>query len=65
MVAGSRAVTLLPDLALSVENRGAQLEIRSFTSPVPFRTIALVWRPRSPFGDAFRQTALTLSSSRA
>jgi LysR family transcriptional regulator, hydrogen peroxide-inducible genes activator len=65
MVAGSKAVTLLPDLALLVENRGAQLEIRPFANPVPFRTIALVWRPRSPFSEAFRQTARTLSSSRA
>ena len=60
MVATSRAVTLLPDLALSVENRRAQLDIRPFTQPVPFRTIALVWRPRSPFAEAFRETAATL-----
>jgi LysR family hydrogen peroxide-inducible transcriptional activator len=65
MVAGSNAITLLPDLALSVENRRAQLEIRPFTSPVPFRTIALVWRPRSPFGDAFRKTAATLRAARS
>jgi len=64
MVAGSDAVTLLPDLALSVENRGEQLEIRPFASPVPFRTLALVWRPRSPFADAFRKTAATLRAAR-
>jgi LysR family hydrogen peroxide-inducible transcriptional activator len=65
MVAGSNAVTLLPDLALSVENRRAQLEIRPFAPPVPFRTLALVWRPRSPFADAFRRTAATLRAARA
>jgi LysR family hydrogen peroxide-inducible transcriptional activator len=64
MVAGSHAVTLLPDLALSVENRGAQLEIRPFAAPIPFRTLALVWRPRSPFADAFRKTAATLRAAR-
>ena len=64
MVAGSDAVTLLPELALSVENRGEQLEIRPFSAPVPFRTIALVWRPRSPFAEAFRSTAATLRSAR-
>lgn len=64
MVAGSNAVTLLPDLALSVENRRAQLEIRPFAAPVPFRTLALVWRPRSPFADAFRRTAATLRAAR-
>ena len=60
MVASSGALTLLPSLAISVENRRAQLEIRPFTRPVPFRTIALVWRPRSPFRSAFRETAATL-----
>ena len=64
MVAGSHAVTLLPDLALAVENRGAQLEIRPFAAPVPFRTLALVWRPRSPFAEAFRKTAATLRAAR-
>jgi LysR family hydrogen peroxide-inducible transcriptional activator len=64
-VAGSNAVTLLPDLALSVENRRAQLETRPFSGAVPFRTLALVWRPRSPFADAFRRTAATLRDARA
>jgi len=60
MVATSNAVTLLPALAIPVENRRAQLEIRPFAKPVPFRTVALVWRPRSPFAGAFRETAATL-----
>ena len=64
MVAGGRAVTLLPELALVVENRGAQLETRAFAKPQPFRTIALVWRPNSPFAAAFRATAETLSGFR-
>ncbi len=63
MVAGSKAVTLLPELAVSVENRRAQLDIRSFSAPVPSRTVALVWRPRSPFADAFRRTAATLKAA--
>ncbi len=65
MVAGSSAVTLLPDLALAVENRGAQLVVRPFFAPIPFRTVALVWRPRSPFAEAFRRTAATLRAARA
>jgi LysR family hydrogen peroxide-inducible transcriptional activator len=65
MVASGSAVTLLPELALSVENRRAQLEIRPFSGPIPFRTIALVWRPRSPFSEAFRQTAATLRHAHA
>lgn len=63
MVAGSSAVTLLPELAVSVENRRAQLDIRPFSAPVPGRTLALVWRPRSPFAEAFRRTAATLKAA--
>lgn len=63
MVVGSNAVTLLPELALAVENRNAQLDIREFAAPVPSRTLALVWRPRSPFADAFRATAATLRAA--
>jgi len=63
MVAGSKAVTLLPELAVLVENRNAQLDIREFSAPVPSRTIALVWRPRSPLADALRATAATLRAA--
>jgi len=63
MVAGSGAVTLLPELAVSVENRRAQLDIRAFSAPVPARTLALVWRPQSPFAEAFRRIASTLKSA--
>jgi LysR family hydrogen peroxide-inducible transcriptional activator len=44
----------LPSLAVTVENRGAHLEIRPFAAPALGRTIALVWRPSSPYGEAFR-----------
>ena len=60
MVAGGAGVTLLPRLALPVENRRSELVVRRLASPVPDRTIALVWRPRSPLGPALRQLAATL-----
>ncbi len=60
MVAGGAGVTLLPRLAVPVENRRSELVIRRLASPVPQRTIALVWRPRSPLGPALRQLAVTL-----
>lgn len=63
MVSRSEAVTLLPELAVSVENRRGQLEIRPFTTPEPYRTIALVWRRGSPFAEAFRKTASTLRAA--
>lgn len=60
MVSSGTAVTLLPSLAVAVENRRGQLEIRPFVKPVPGRTLALVWRPRSPFAETLVQIAAAL-----
>jgi LysR family hydrogen peroxide-inducible transcriptional activator len=57
MVSSGLAVTLLPQIAVAVENRRGQLEVRPFTSPSPHRTIALIWRPESPFAETFRELA--------
>jgi LysR family hydrogen peroxide-inducible transcriptional activator len=63
MVSSGAGITLLPSLAVPVENRRGQLEIRPFAKPVPDRTIALIWRPRSPFAAAFVGLAKTLQGS--
>lgn len=57
MVAGGAGVTLLPQLAVATEAARAQLAVRPFAAPAPGRTIALVWRRRSPLGPALRQLA--------
>jgi LysR family hydrogen peroxide-inducible transcriptional activator len=59
MVSTGAGITLLPSLAVPVENRRGQLEIRPFVKPTPSRTIALVWRPRSPFAAVFMELAKT------
>jgi len=59
MVAGGAGVTLLPALAVAAETKLAKLSIRPFTQPAPKRTIALVWRKRSPLCAALRQLAAT------
>jgi LysR family hydrogen peroxide-inducible transcriptional activator len=59
MVSSGAGITLLPSLAVPVENRRGQLEIRPFVKPTPSRTIALVWRPRSPFAAVFMELAKT------
>jgi LysR family hydrogen peroxide-inducible transcriptional activator len=60
MVSSGAGVTLLPSMAVPVENRRGQLEERPFAKPVPGRTIALVWRPSSPFGAVFEELAKTV-----
>jgi LysR family hydrogen peroxide-inducible transcriptional activator len=63
MVSSGLGITLLPSLAVPVENRRGQLEIRPFAAPVPGRTLALVWRPRSPFGAALKEIAAAMRES--
>jgi len=59
MVAGGAGVTLLPEIAVATEANRAELSIRPFAQPSPRRTIALVWRKRSPLSPALRQLATT------
>jgi LysR family transcriptional regulator, hydrogen peroxide-inducible genes activator len=60
MVSTGASVTLLPSLALPVENRRGQLRIRRFTAPVPGRTIALAWRRGSALRNALQHVAETI-----
>lgn len=60
LVASSGGLTLLPTLALDIENRNEQLRIRQLGSPVPYRTIALVWRRSTPFRNALGLLAETM-----
>lgn len=60
MVSGGSGITLLPKLAVAVENRRGQLEVRPFRAPAPHRTIVLIWRRGSPFAAAFRAVASTV-----
>jgi LysR family transcriptional regulator, hydrogen peroxide-inducible genes activator len=60
MVSSGVGITLLPSLAVPVENRRGRLEIRPFAKPSPGRTIVLAWRPRSPFANAFKELAKTI-----
>ncbi len=57
MVSSGSGITLLPQIAVAVENRRGQLEVRPFTAPAPHRTIALIWRPHSPFAETFLDLA--------
>lgn len=57
MVAGGAGVTLLPRLAVAVEERDKTLVIRAFKSPVPSRTIVLAWRRGSALEKSLRALA--------
>jgi LysR family hydrogen peroxide-inducible transcriptional activator len=57
MVAGGDGITLLPRLAVEVENRRGALVVRRFRAPAPYRTVVLVWRRGTALEDALRQVA--------
>lgn len=60
MISTGAGITLLPELAVPVENRRAQLEVRPIAPKPPRRTLALVWRPESPSGPSFQALAATM-----
>jgi LysR family hydrogen peroxide-inducible transcriptional activator len=63
MVSTGDTVTLLPSLALAVENRRGQLEVRSFKAPEPGRTLALAWRKGSSLRPALATIAATMKKT--
>lgn len=72
MVAGGAGVTLLPTLALDVENRHRALVVRPFAPRQPGRTLALAWRRGSArevveraVGEALRREYARLVARRS
>ena len=63
MVSASGGVTLLPSIALPVENRRGQLVIRRFKAPGPGRTLALAWRRGSAMREPFTKIATTIRAA--
>lgn len=57
MTAQGHAVTLLPSLAVPLENRRGDLKVRSIGPRAPYRTLALVWRKGSSRRATFEAVA--------
>lgn len=54
MVANGYGVTLLPELATRGQPVDPRVRLIPFARPVPFRTITLAWRRRTPRGGDYR-----------
>jgi LysR family hydrogen peroxide-inducible transcriptional activator len=79
MVSAGIGVTLIPEMAVAVETRSAQVCLARFDNPQPSRTIGMVWRKTSPLArqllqisevvqlsaDALREQHLAANSSSA
>jgi LysR family hydrogen peroxide-inducible transcriptional activator len=57
MVASGAGITLLPEMALPVENRRGALSVRAFQDPVPGRAVVLTWRKQSGRAVALQAVA--------
>lgn len=57
MVGAGIGVTLIPEMALSMETRAATVSVARFAAPQPSRTIGMVWRKTSPLAKQLDQIA--------
>jgi LysR family hydrogen peroxide-inducible transcriptional activator len=55
MVGAGMGLTLIPEMALSIETRSADVSVARFPQPTPTRTIGMVWRKSNPLSDQLMQ----------
>jgi len=63
MVSSGNGVTLLPSIAIEVENRRGQLAIKPLAGRAQGRTICLAWRRAAPLGGALRELAKVMATA--
>jgi LysR family hydrogen peroxide-inducible transcriptional activator len=63
MVSAGYGITLLPELAIGVEERGRDITLVRFVEPEPSRTIGLVWRSTSPRTEDFEELGRLVSKA--
>ncbi|MFN8830162.1 MAG: LysR substrate-binding domain-containing protein [Labrys sp. (in: a-proteobacteria)] len=57
MVDAGIGVTLIPEMAVTIETRSASVSIDRFDDPEPTRTIGMVWRHTNPLTRRFMEIA--------
>jgi LysR family hydrogen peroxide-inducible transcriptional activator len=62
MVGAGIGVTLIPEMAVPLESRSAQVSIARLPKPRPKRRIGMVWRKSSPLADKFGEIADVLQN---
>lgn len=60
MVGAGMGVTLLPEMAVPVETRAANVSVARFPDPQPARSIGLIWRKTSPLASELGKLAAIL-----
>ena len=62
MVGSGMGVTLLPEMAVAVETRAAEVSVARFPRDAPSRRIGMVWRRSSPLETQLREVAEVVRS---
>ncbi|MCB4455746.1 LysR substrate-binding domain-containing protein [Leisingera sp. McT4-56] len=57
MVSAGIGVTLIPEMAVPVETRSAEVSVARFRDPQPARTIGMIWRRSNPLARQLIQVA--------
>ena len=63
MVGVGIGVTLIPDMAVGIESRTANVSIARFRSPTPSRTIGMIWRRSNPLADRLAEVSRAVRRS--
>ncbi len=60
MVSAGLGITLIPDMAVRLETRGADVAVSRFPDPKPTRTIGMIWRKTNPLEPHLMNIAAAL-----
>lgn len=63
MVGAGIGVTLIPDMAVGVETRSADVAVQRFASPRPSRSVGMVWRNTTPLARQLQGIAELIRAS--
>ena len=63
MVNAGIGITLLPEMAVSVETSSVAVSVDHFKNPQPSRTIGMIWRNSSPLANQFLQISEVVRQS--
>lgn len=63
MVGAGIGVTLIPEMAVSVETRSAAVSVARFKNPQPSRTVGMIWRKTNPLSEQLLRIAEVVGES--
>lgn len=63
MVSAGIGITLIPEMAVSMETRSAHVSISHFEAPAPSRSIGMIWRNATPLSRQLHDISEVIKSS--